>query len=604
MPDLFLQRDQPPGVPPLALDGERTLPDIPEENYWFRRHLVVYEWIARRVGGVRVVDLACGEGYGSDVLARSAYSVVGVDANPDAHEHARLRYRAPNLRFVRNMVETFSESCDAVVFLQTIEHVHDPDGVLENVKGMLQAGGTAYVSTPNVLTLAPKGAERSGNPWHLREYRAEEFRALCAAHFGSVELYGLFHARRLRAHELALRAGWDRVHAALRLTAAVLRPLRARDLDPRLRPALRARPRPRAGLRRRAEAMSDGRLAVVLHSHLPYVEGFGTWPFGEEWLWEAIATSYLPLLDVLRAGAPVTLSLTPVLCDQLEAPGAIERCRAFLRDVRPASHALDIEAADDPAVAAELERAAGEYAGALQRLPDDLLGRAGALRGVDERRHARAPAAAGHRRGRAPAGAHRGRVAPGALRRRLARRLLAAGVRPRAVAGRVARGGRRARDVRRPHRRLRPGRPAPPAPAGQRGGAAARAHRSRGGRPRVGARAAIRRTRAYRDHHRRTARDHHPWANDGAVYDPARAAEQAARDAADFVARVGDGACATAGCACARWTPSCSGTGGTRARSGWSSWSPRRSAPGSSSSISTTRWPTAIRRRRARRVSA
>ena len=69
MKELFLQRDQPPGVPPLALDGERTLPDVPEENYWFRRHLVVYEWIAARVGGLRVVDLACGEGYGSDVLA-------------------------------------------------------------------------------------------------------------------------------------------------------------------------------------------------------------------------------------------------------------------------------------------------------------------------------------------------------------------------------------------------------------------------------------------------------------------------------------------------------------------------------------------------------
>jgi len=70
-----------------------------------------------------------------------------------------------------------------------------------------------------VLTLAPKGAERSGNPWHLREYRAGDFRALCDAHFGSVELYGLFHAGKLRAHELALRAGWDRVHAALRITA-------------------------------------------------------------------------------------------------------------------------------------------------------------------------------------------------------------------------------------------------------------------------------------------------------------------------------------------------------------------------------------------------
>jgi SAM-dependent methyltransferase len=216
--ELFLQRDQPPGVPPLALDGERTLPDVPEENYWFRRHLVVYQWVAARVAGLRVVDLACGEGYGSAALAQAAASVVGVDANPHAHEHARLRYDAPNLRFVRDMVERFSAPCDAVVFLQTIEHVHDPDGVMEHVKGMLAPGGSAYVSTPNVLTLAPKGAQRSGNPWHLREYRAHELRALCARHFGSVELWGVFHARRLRAHELALRAGWDRVHGALRIT--------------------------------------------------------------------------------------------------------------------------------------------------------------------------------------------------------------------------------------------------------------------------------------------------------------------------------------------------------------------------------------------------
>jgi SAM-dependent methyltransferase len=219
VPELYVQENQPPGVPPLALDGERTLPDVPAENYWFRRHLVVYEWIRARVGGLRVVDLACGEGYGSAVLARSAASVVGVDANPDAHEHARLRYRARNLRFVRDMVETFGEPCDAVAFLQTIEHVRDPGAVLERIKEMVGPRGIAYVSTPNVLTLAPKGTERSGNPWHMREYRAREFRELCEAHFGSVELLGLFHARKLRAHELALRAGWDRVHAALRLTA-------------------------------------------------------------------------------------------------------------------------------------------------------------------------------------------------------------------------------------------------------------------------------------------------------------------------------------------------------------------------------------------------
>jgi SAM-dependent methyltransferase len=215
--DLYVQQDQPEGVPPLALTGERTLPDVPEENYWFQRHLVVYRWIAARVGGMHVVDVASGEGYGADVLAGSAASVLGIEPNPDAYEHARLKY--PRVEFRRDIAETFVEACDAVVFLQTIEHVPDAEAVLEHFRSQLRPGGVAYVSTPNVLTLAPKGAERSGNPWHVHEYRAGEYRALCERHFGSVELYGLHHARKLRWHQLAIeRAGWDTVHAKLGLT--------------------------------------------------------------------------------------------------------------------------------------------------------------------------------------------------------------------------------------------------------------------------------------------------------------------------------------------------------------------------------------------------
>jgi len=218
-PELYLQRDQPPGVPPLALDGERTLPDVPEENYWFRRHLVVYEWVARQVAGLRVIDMASGEGYGADLLARRAASVVGVEANPAAFEHARLRYVRDNLRFERSMVEVYAEPCDAVVFLQTIEHVQDPDAVLEHFAAMLAPGGAVFVSTPNVLTLAPPGAPRSDNPWHVREYRPDEFRALCAAHFAHVESYGLFHARKLAVHQIAIeRLGWNTIHPRLRLT--------------------------------------------------------------------------------------------------------------------------------------------------------------------------------------------------------------------------------------------------------------------------------------------------------------------------------------------------------------------------------------------------
>src|ERR671929_67898 len=147
--DLYVQRDQPPGVPPLALDGERTLPDVPEENYWFQRHVAVYAWVAAHVAGKRVVDMASGEGYGADLLAGA---------------------------------------------------------------GAASVGGVVFVSTPNVLTLAPPGHERSGNPWHVREYRPEEFAALCCSHFRSVELHGLFHARKLAVHALALeRLAWDRV---------------------------------------------------------------------------------------------------------------------------------------------------------------------------------------------------------------------------------------------------------------------------------------------------------------------------------------------------------------------------------------------------------
>jgi len=216
---LHRQRHQPPGVPPLALTGERTLPDVPAENYWYRRHLAVYEWIARRVRGLRVVDMACGEGYGSDLLARAgAAAVVGVEANPEAYEHARLRYVRETLRFERALVETYDEPCDALVFLQTIEHLQDPDAVLERFRTLVAPDGAVYVSTPNVLTLAPPGARKSDNPWHVREYRPQEFEALCRAHFRSVALHGLFHARKLAVHERALRLGWDNVHDRLGIT--------------------------------------------------------------------------------------------------------------------------------------------------------------------------------------------------------------------------------------------------------------------------------------------------------------------------------------------------------------------------------------------------
>jgi 1,4-alpha-glucan branching enzyme len=115
-----------------------------------------------------------------------------------------------------------------------------------------------------------------------------------------------------------------------------------------------------------------GDLAIVLHSHMPYVEGFGTYPFGEEWLFDAVCRSYVP---VLVDAASVTLTVTPVLADQLEAPGVADRLRRFVRDFRLGS--AEAEARDvSPDLRPACEAEAARYRDALERLEnvgDDLL---------------------------------------------------------------------------------------------------------------------------------------------------------------------------------------------------------------------------------------
>jgi 1,4-alpha-glucan branching enzyme len=135
-----------------------------------------------------------------------------------------------------------------------------------------------------------------------------------------------------------------------------------------------------------------GDLAIVLHSHMPYVEGFGTYPFGEEWLFDAVARSYLRLLDRVR---DLTVTVTPVLADQLEAPGVAERMEAFWRRYR--LEAAERDAAQSspelrPAAEAEAER----YRRSLARLEDfegDVLA---AFRLAGERNVALVPSCATH----------------------------------------------------------------------------------------------------------------------------------------------------------------------------------------------------------------
>ena len=289
---------------------------------------------------------------------------------------------------------------------------------------------------------------------------------------------------------------------------------------------------------------AEGELAIVLHTHQPYVAGFGTWPFGEEWLWESIATSYLPLLELLDGGAPLTLSLTPVLCDQLEEP-AMERCAAFLGTTRVETHRRDIAtaaAAGDAGVVAALEHSAARYDWARGRLAAAASRPAGVLGALG--RHAAWTSSATHAilpllatdngvrlQLRAGIAAHRARFGTGnwggglwlpecAYAPWLDELLTQAGVR--AVCADLT-------DVLDPAGHLRPLRP-PTGPL--------LVPIDRATIELVWGRAGYPSDPRYRSYHAFTAHRHRAWSNDGGPYDPVRAAAAAREHGADFVARV------------------------------------------------------------------
>ena len=237
----YLQENQPDGVPPLPLTGERTLPDVPEENYWYRRHLVVYEWIAARVAGKRVVDMACGEGYGVDLLAER-----GGERGRRRRQPRGPRARAAALRAAQPALR----ARPGRELLRALRRGRLPAddrarrGPRRDPRALQVDAGAGGLSSSRPRTCSRwrrRGRRSPTTPGTSSEYREAEFRELCEATSTRVELLGLFHARKLRAHEIAIKLGWDSVHKRARPDQAVLRPLHPGDRRLRLPP-----PGPRA----------------------------------------------------------------------------------------------------------------------------------------------------------------------------------------------------------------------------------------------------------------------------------------------------------------------------------------------------------------------
>ncbi len=182
----------------MALTGERTVPGLAEENYWFRRHEVVYRRLADRCIGRDVLEAGSGEGYGADLIANVACHVIGLDYDDSAVAHVRARYPRVDMR-QGNLAELPlpSASIDVVVNFQVIEHLWDQGQFVAECLRVLRPGGVLLMSTPNRITFSP-GRDTPVNPFHTRELDAAELTELLeSAGFTIESMLGVFHGERL-----------------------------------------------------------------------------------------------------------------------------------------------------------------------------------------------------------------------------------------------------------------------------------------------------------------------------------------------------------------------------------------------------------------------
>ncbi|ODU03337.1 MAG: SAM-dependent methyltransferase [Pseudonocardia sp. SCN 72-86] len=208
----------PGGAPCLPLTGERTVPDVPHENYWFRRHEAVYLALLSHCHGT-VLEAGCGEGYGTDLVAGRAERVLALDYDVPTLRHVARRYpRVAPARANLVALPVATESVDVVVSLQVIEHLWEQERFVAECARVLRPGGAFLVSTPNRLTFSP-GRDTPLNPFHSREFAPAEFADLLRGNgFTDVEMLGLHHGPRLR--ELDARHGGSIVDAQVAAAVA------------------------------------------------------------------------------------------------------------------------------------------------------------------------------------------------------------------------------------------------------------------------------------------------------------------------------------------------------------------------------------------------
>ena len=186
-------------LPVMPLTGERTVPDLAEENYWFRRHEVVYRRLVERCRDRDVLEAGAGEGYGADLIADVARRVIGLDYDESSVAHIRARY--PRVEMLHGNLAALplpDASVDVVVNFQVIEHLWDQGQFVAECLRVLRPGGVLLMSTPNRITFTP-GSDTPLNPFHTRELNAAEMTELLTEQgFVMEAMLGVYHGAGLR----------------------------------------------------------------------------------------------------------------------------------------------------------------------------------------------------------------------------------------------------------------------------------------------------------------------------------------------------------------------------------------------------------------------
>ena len=201
----------------LPLTGERTVPDVVPENYWFRRHEAAYHWVERHFAklirdGV-VVDAGCGEGYGINVLADNGpATALGLELDELTAAHAKAKYPALTSISRANLdaLPLRDDSVDLLVSMQVIEHLWDLPGFLRECFRVTSPSGNCVLTTPNRLTFSPglQRGQKPTNPFHVEEFDAQQLLELMqSAGFTDVAVLGLRHGTRL--------TNWESVHGSV-----------------------------------------------------------------------------------------------------------------------------------------------------------------------------------------------------------------------------------------------------------------------------------------------------------------------------------------------------------------------------------------------------